>query len=478
MYFWRLIASVLLLAIGIGGFVAMGTTEVGTRPPAKKMAPLVETVPAISHEDGIQFEVDGVVVPYRQVILAAEVNGRVAFKSEACRTGRAVKKGDVLLKIDERDYQLEVRRLEEELEQANAILDELQVEIANVNNQVDLAKQQLAIDTRELKRNENLEASGSLSESEVDKVRRAELTTRISFQNLFDQKTLFSRRQIRLESVRDLGQSQLDKANLALARTEIRAPLDGVVVSDNVEQDGYVQVGSPVVTLQESSRLDVACKLHMHQMHWLWQSRHQSPDPQSPDAKSPDGTTGESWQAYDFPETAATVIYRLGASSYQWQAVVNRYDGPGVDNQTRMIPCRAHVTNPLQVTSAGSSDPAATGTHPPTLMTGMFVKVRIDARVPIPLIRVPHEAIQPGNVVWSVTAGKLRKHQAQIAYSAAEFVLVYEEQRGLQADAEVVVSPLATPVDGLDVKIVPRGAEGKEATNWVPPNRTSALSRG
>ena len=177
----------------------------------------------------------------------------------------------LLLAIDKRDYDLEVTRLEEELKQADAMLDELKQEIDNLNNQIDLSQRQLEIDKRELERNVSLAASGALSESEVDRARRAELATRNAFQTLADQKTLFNRRQVRLQAARDLGQAQLDKAKLALARTEIRAPLDGVVVSESVEQDGYVQMGSTVVTLQDTSRLDVTCKLHMHQMHWLWQ---------------------------------------------------------------------------------------------------------------------------------------------------------------------------------------------------------------
>ena len=446
MYIARLLASLLLLAVGIGGFVAMGTTKVRTRPPAKQLAPLVETAVATLHNEGIQFEVDGVVVPYRQVDLAAEVNGRVAFKAEACRTGRAVKQGDLLLKIDQRDYQLEITRLTEELKQADAFLDELKLEIDNIEHQVELAKGQLDIDKRELERNINLGASGALSESEVDRVRRAELATRNSYQSLFDQKTLLNRRKVRLASARDLVQAQLDKAQLDLARTTIVAPLDGVVVSENVEQDGYVQVGATVVTLQDTSRLDVTCKLHMHQMHWLWQSHSGASTPQEP--------LGASSQAYDFPETAATVVYQLGASAYQWQGVLNRYDGPGVDNQTRMIPCRVHVTDPLDVLRADAPDPATMSANPPTLMTGMFVKVRIGARVPMPLVRVPQEAIQPGNMVWTVAEGKLHRHHARIAHSTRDYVLVYADKVGLRAGEEVVISPLATPVEGLSVETV------------------------
>lgn len=445
----RTIASVSLLAGGAIGFMALGTPEVPTRPPDRGDPPVVRVVAAEPHTDGIPFEVDGVVVPFRQIEIAAQVSGRIEFKSENCRTGRAVKQGELLLRIEQSDYKLEVARLREELKQAEAMIDELNVEITTTENQIELARQQLEIDSRQVKRNEELLATRAASESELDVARRAELTTRNNLQMLQDQKSLLTQRSVRMESAAALVRANLDKAELALQRTEIFAPLDGVVISENVEQDGYVQMGSTVITLQDTSQLDVTCKLHMRQMNWLWQSSSQVAE-STQETESP-----RLVQAYDFPQTPATVIYQLGGVSYQWNAVVNRYDGGGIDNQTRMIPCRVHVEDPLDVTT--SDQDADSGSNPPTLMTGMFVKVRIDAQPPIPLLRVPQEAIQPGNVVWTVIDGKLRRKEASIANSDNEFVIAYEQPDGLRGGELVVISPLATPIDGLAVNALKPG---------------------
>ncbi len=365
----RVAVSLLLLGIGVGGFVWMGTPEVPTRPPEEKTVPVVKTAIAQDHKDGIQFVVDGVVVPFRQIEIAAQVSGRIEFKAAECQTGRAVKKGDLLVRIEQSDYDLEVKRLKEEVTQAQAMINELDVELETADNQIASAREQLAIDVRQLDRNKDLLSRQAASDSEVDSARRTELATRNSLQTLIDQKSLLGRRRLRLESAKVLGQANLEKAELALSRTEIRSPLDGVVVSENVEQDGYIQAGSTVISLQDTSSLDVTCKLHMRQMHWLWQGQSASE------------SVGALTQAYDFPETPATVIYDLGESTYEWKGVVDRYDGAGIDNQTRMVPCRVHVKDPLSVT-ARDSERSATE-NPPTLMTGMFVKVRVDARPPI-----------------------------------------------------------------------------------------------
>lgn len=158
-------------------------------------------------------------------------------------------------------------------------------------------------------------------------------------------------------------------------------------------------------------------------------------------------------EAFDFPATPATVIYRLGSTDFQWDGMLDRFDGAGIDNQTRMIPCRVHVDRPADVTVVmGEDDVANLGAKPPTLMTGMFVKVRITARPPIPLIRIPQQAIQPGNVVWAVVDGKLQRHDARVATSARDYVVAYQQAGGLQAGKSIVISPLATAAEGMSVR--------------------------
>ncbi|MDA8746289.1 biotin/lipoyl-binding protein, partial [Rubripirellula amarantea] len=149
----RLILSVAIIGGAIAAYFLLGESEVYTRPAQRKSVPQVKTIVAENHLDGLQIEVDGVVVPYRQIDLAAEVGGRVLFKSDRCRTGRTVKAGEVLIRIDPQDYELEVRRLTEELNQADATIGELEAELQTTENQIIAAREQLKIDQRQLERN-------------------------------------------------------------------------------------------------------------------------------------------------------------------------------------------------------------------------------------------------------------------------------------------------------------------------------------
>lgn len=482
----RIAFSLLIVSAAVGVFFLLGRNETETRKPDRSALPNVETVIALDHQGGIQFDVDGLVVPFRQITLAAQVSGRILSKSPQCQIGRVVKAGDLLVTIDPKDSALEIRRLKEELRQADASIGELDAELNSVENQIVAAREELKIEQRQLSRIVSLLDRRAGSETEADAARRAELMTRKTLQTLLDEEQLIQRRRIRLESAKALGQANLERAELELSRTQIRSPIDAIVVADNVEQDGYVQVGTAVVTLQESDRLDVTCKLLAKQMNWLWQAdtsastgsmsdsgidatnASQQPEQQPKQQLARGFANGEDEvSAYRFPETPVTVSYELGGVRYQWDGVMDRYDGAGLDPQTRMIPCRVLVQDPDQVSvmtsgaaasASGqqSQPPPSLVSQPPTLMTGMFVKVVVVAKPPIPLVRIPSPAVGPGGVVWTVNDGKLQKKYVSIATTNNNEVIAYQQPGGLTAGDAIVVSPIASPVDGLQVREIPR----------------------
>ena len=125
----RTVISVGLIAGAFGAFALLGQ---GRRPEMRADTgpsnPLVETATVEEHATGIKFEVDGIVIPFRQVEVAAEIAGRVEFKSDNCRVGRTVEKGELLMRLDAQDCDLEIRRLKEDLKRAKASLNELDVQ--------------------------------------------------------------------------------------------------------------------------------------------------------------------------------------------------------------------------------------------------------------------------------------------------------------------------------------------------------------
>ena len=69
------------------------------------------------YEQQLTSDADGIVVPYREIEISAEVAGRITKREEVCRAGNYVEKDQLLVEIDPRDYTLEVDRLKAELRQ-------------------------------------------------------------------------------------------------------------------------------------------------------------------------------------------------------------------------------------------------------------------------------------------------------------------------------------------------------------------------
>jgi RND family efflux transporter MFP subunit len=412
----RIAVPIGILAAGVAGMVIlMRQREAPARVVEEELPPLVETSPAEPHDRGLDLEVDGVVVPYRQVELAAEVDGRIAEKADACRAGKVVEHGTLLLRIDPRDYQLEV--------------DRLAVEAGNTDALIKLAEKQLDLQEKSYQRQQNLHQNRVASDSELDQA----MQTRLQAENAL----LTLRSQLRVL------EEQKKKADLDLARTEIRCPddTDGVIVSDLVEKDDYVRKGSPLVTIEDTSKVEVKCSLRVDELYWLW----------SQSGLGPGETRDASLRLdYQIPRAPVTVVYRLAGRDYEWQGELSRYEGTGLDESTRTVPCRVVVANPRDVRVAGADVRGAPSAGPPALLRGMFVTIRIHAEPQADLLQIPEAAVRPGNRVWVVRDGKLAALGVRTVRVAGPVAILLAGD--LSAGDRVVVTPLASPEDGMAVR--------------------------
>jgi multidrug efflux pump subunit AcrA (membrane-fusion protein) len=442
----RLALPLVILLAGVGVFVALGGRE--ELPPRQEEAPpppRVRTSPVLAAEGGLRIETDGKVMPYREVQLAAEVAGRITFRADALREGY-VRKGEPLFRIDRRDYELEVKRLTRELNQAQASLDELDVEEANTKHLLTLAEEERELQAKMVARARDLLLRSAGSADNVDQARRDWLTARNGVQTQKNALEMVSKKRSRLGFARDLVAARLEKAQLDLTRTEIVAPLSGRVVQSEIEKDHYVQPGTLLAVIEDTSAVEVSCHFRMEDLVWLWASRGQQP-PQDP----------KPGEAYRLPPAPVEVIYRLAGREYVWQGEFSRYEGTGVDEKTRTVPVRLLVRNPRTFTEREAPDhslrplPVA---GPRALVRGMYVIVRARPDAGGALVRFPEEALRldrEGSIVWRVRDGKLSLVPVSVA-RIVEGQAFTRTHPGLRPDDRVVVSPLAVVEEGMAVR--------------------------
>jgi multidrug resistance efflux pump len=437
----RVLLPLILLGLGVGGFLALG----GPKPPPRKLAEPPRAVPVrtvgVERESGrIEIESDGVVVPLREVTLAAEVSGRVLRKSDSCNEGQFVRKGDVLFEIDPRDYELDVARLERELAQAAVAIEEADAEIDQNATSIDLSRRQVELAHREASRIEGLKAGKIVTESEHDRALREELTATNALTMLEGQKRVLAKRRNRLLEAHALASSLLERAKLDLSRTRVVAPGDGVVVEDKVEQDSFVSKGAALVTIEDTSAAEVRTSLRMDEVARVWSGR-----------RAAEGGNG---QGHDVPEVPAKVVFSIGEKRYEWDGMLSRQEGRGLDEKTRTLPCRVRVAEPGRVRALdryGAELQELPADAPRSLLRGMFVEVLLQVDVPEPLVSVPQDAVRPSGELFLMRDGKLSIVHPRQFHAAAGRILFGERDSGLTPDDRVVVGQMSNPRDGMDI---------------------------
>jgi len=465
----RVLLPIVLLAVGLTTLVIVGQqptpekrddTDQDTRLP-------VETKPVTTHVGGLDIRADGLVVPYREITLAAEVSGTVVFKSALANEGTYVTAGKELLRIDPRSYELEIRRLEGELTQAKTSLKELAVEIQNAEDLIPLAERELAIQNDQQERFLSLRPEGVISQEQLEDAERGSIAARNALLQAKQQRDSLVTRKASLEAAIEVGKVELEKAQLDLHRATIKAPVSGVIIRHDVEKNSYVAKGAPLLSIEDTEKVEVRCNLRMDEMRWIWAQPAAEKSPGEVDflqasgeetdatelalaTRASDDEDQDRTNNHSFPLTDVTVRYALGGRTYTWSGVLDRYDGLGLDEKTRMIPCRILVDKPNQVLVDGETISLK---GPRSLVRGMYVNITIHAKPEAELLQVPPEAIQPGKIVWRVRDDKLERVELQIAQSRGEAVIVDARNCDLREGDQLVTSPLRTAFTGLEVRV-------------------------
>ena len=440
------IVPLVVLGGGIAAFMFMGSQP----PPERKQADVAGATPVRTTDvrvetGGLTIEADGVVVPLREVTLAAEVSGRVFRKSEACNEGQFVKAGTPLIEIDRRDYQFDVERLERELKQAGHALEEIDEEIVQNGTSVDLAKRQVELARREAARLETLKAGKIVTESEHDRALRDELTAANALTALEGQKRVLSKRRNRLVEAEALASTMLEKAQLDLSRTRIVAPVDGIVVEDKVEQESFVAKGTPLVTIEDTRAAEVRTSLPMDDVARVWGGRR---------------TSDVARTAHEQLDTPATVVFNVGDAAYEWKGVLSRQEGRGLDEKTRTLPCRVLVADPRAVTALdryGAPLADLPAGAPQSLLRGMFVEVQVHVDATEQLVSIPEEAQRPSGEVWVMRDGRLVILNPRPVQVSGGRVVFDSVASGLVPGDRVVTSQISQPRPGMEIVEVDSG---------------------
>lgn len=168
------------------------------------------------------------------------------------KEGDHVRKGQLLLQLDDDDIHTQAARAHAQLKTAQANLSAPQGEVQTINDQ--LAKARLARDAaqRNLEALRRLQQQGAASAGEIKKA-EDELQNAQADITLYEQKQKDRYSQPETASIQARvaeAQAAYDAAEDALRKSSVRAPMDGIVYSLPVKAGAFVQGGD--LLLQEA----------------------------------------------------------------------------------------------------------------------------------------------------------------------------------------------------------------------------------
>ncbi|MFI4910426.1 MAG: efflux RND transporter periplasmic adaptor subunit [Sedimentisphaeraceae bacterium JB056] len=207
-----------------------------TRPVAKKKTAQptptrVNIITAKENDNKIKIEAMGTVKPALNVEIKSQVSGEIIYVSPNFVPGGRFEKGEVIIKIDPRDYELAVKQKKQELTQAKA------------NLRLEYGQQSIA------KKEYELLGESISKEDEEFVLRKPQL--------------------LKAEAEVERLEAQLDEAKLNLERTVIKASFNSTVQQRYVNLGSSVNSGGELVSLYGTDEYWVEISLPVDELRWI-----------------------------------------------------------------------------------------------------------------------------------------------------------------------------------------------------------------
>ena len=333
------IAPFIIITIAIGGFFVL----VKTKPKAVQNAraevtgTLVRTQALQIQDHPIWIMANGSAIAANEVQLKAEVGGRIVWINPNLRPGGKFKRGDILFKIDSRDYQLTV-----EQQQSNVSKAKLELQMERGRKAV--AEKEWTL----LQKHKGTSGKNALA------LREPHLATSV----------------VSVQA----AQSGLRKAQLNLERTLVFAPFNGFVQQESVDVGQLVSPQQALGKLVGTDEFWVQVSIPARQIPWL----------RLPTDAANSGSKATIWQ-----ELGPQRVEREGQ-------LIQLYDD--IDSVGQMARVLVSIQDPMGLQQATHPE-QSTSQSPLPILLGSYVNLKIEAKSAKNTIEIPRISLREGNQI-------------------------------------------------------------------------------
>jgi RND family efflux transporter MFP subunit len=374
---------IIIVLLGVAVFAILKSLKQEPQQEMRQdLGMLVEVFPVENQDWQVTVIGTGTVQAAQEISIIPQTSGEVIYVSPSMEEGGFFNKDEVLFKIDSTDYQLG-------LEQAKATEAKAELNLATIESWSRVAR----AEWERIKQVDEDEPNPLVVYEPQLKNARAELAS---------------------------AKASVKQAELHLERTEIRAPFNCRVRSENVDIGQYVRAGSSIAFVAGTDTAEVVVPLPLDELKWI-------------DVPQKGSQTKGS---------ITTIHSEINGKDYERQGRIVRSTGE-VDTMSRMTKIVIEVDDPYGLLHGGNARKA--------LIPGSFVDVSIKGGRLADVFLVPRTAIRDNDTVWIMDKDNLlRIKDAQIVRYEREHVLVTDS---LEDGARIVLTNIPGAADGMKLRV-------------------------
>ncbi len=387
-----IIAATIFLAIFINN-----NPPKSDRGRANKNAQMTVEITRIQSQN---FQVDiesfGTVQPRTQSALVAQVPGQIIKVSPSFREGGFFDKGEVLIELDNRDYLAEQKIAQASLLSAKQLLLEEQARV-----------EQALADWQRL---------GNGAQPSALVLREPQLAA--------------AKAQVLS------AQAQLQKADLALERSQIIAPYNGRILKQNVDFGQVVSANSQLADIYAIDNVEIRLPIKNKDLGLI--------------------NLPEEFRNNNVVEQGAAV--RLSSTligKQQWQGQIIRTEG-AIDSDSQQLYIVAQIDDPFDITAE----------HSAPVKIGQYMTATIAGKHLQDVIVIPNSAIYQGSYVYLVEDNLLKRQAVEIRWQNNQQAII---SSGLVNGSQLVLTSLGQVSSGTRVAIA-----GQAPTKSTPRDKSKA----
>ncbi len=403
------VPAMVVLAAVMGAAYLVRTKPIVEPLDQPEQAWLVTAHPVAFGDIQPKLRLYGEIVAGREVELRALVAGEVVAVADNFVDGGSLHQGDLIIAIDEFDYQAKIDELSAQTREAMARLEEISARKESYGLALGRDLELVSLLQREVKRVRSLSTRGTVSEKRLDTA-RIDLTRQQKMTEMRKSELAGETARIKQQEavINRLGVN-LRRAKRDLQRARLTAPFNGFLADVQAQVGKRLNANDRVARLIDAGRLEARVILSNGQYGRL---------------VSDGPLTGRS----------AEITWQVGGRSFRYDGRLDRVDAR-IDSASGGVPvfirlAGADLTNPLR--------------------PGAFVAIAMPDQKYRGVARIPESALYNGDTIYVIQGDRLERRAVELTARVGNDVLL---QGDIRDGEQVVLTRFAEIGPGQKVEV-------------------------